>query len=160
MKDRASKQQFQLFVQPCLVRAEALPPHWKLVSLASKINDVNDFRERIRQQIMRIMARIPGVLNGIVRCAQCNGPMVKVGAEYKCPEKVDPEELVAVGFIPVKDASGNKTFTFDLIAKDQQQIQASQAYSKAVEIDDVYLQSLGLDLEKIRQYQLKHGLVP
>lgn len=86
--------------------------------------------------------------------------MVKVGAEYKCPEKVDPEELVAVGFIPVKDASGNKTFTFDLIAKDQQQIQASQAYSKAVEIDDVYLQSLGLDLEKIRQYQLKHGLVP
>lgn len=109
---------------------------------------------------MRILARVPGVLNGIVRCAQCKGPMVKVGTEYKCPEKVDPEELVAVGFIPVKDASGNKTFTFDLIAKDQQQIQASQAYSKTVEIDDVYLQSLGLDLQKIRQFQLKHGLMP
>lgn len=111
-------------------------------------------------KFMRIMARIPGVLNGIMRCVQCNYPMVKIGMEYRCPEKAEPEELVAVGFIPVKDESGNKKFTFDLTTKDQQQIQASQAYSKAVEIDDVYLQSVGLDLQKIREYQLKHGLMP
>jgi hypothetical protein len=106
------------------------------------------------------MARIQGVLNGIMRCVQCNAPMVKIGAEYRCPEKVEPEELVAVGFIPIKDESGNKKFTFDLITKDQQQIQTSQAYSKTVEIDDVFLQSLGLDLQKIRDYQLKHSLMP
>jgi hypothetical protein len=86
--------------------------------------------------------------------------MVKIGSEYKCPEKVEPEELVAVGFIPIKDEAGNQKFTFDLTTKDQQQIQASQAYSKTVEIDDVFLQSLGLDLQKIRDYQSKHRLVP
>jgi hypothetical protein len=109
---------------------------------------------------MKIMARAPGVLDGIMRCVECGLPLVKVGRKYRCPEKIEPEELVALGFIPTKDASGKTIFTFEEITKDQQWIQTSQAYSNSVEIDNAYLQSLGLDLEKIRQYQIKHGLVP
>jgi hypothetical protein len=32
--------------------------------------------------------------------------------------------------------------------------------SKRVELDDIYLEKLGLNVEKVRHYQLKHGLVP
>ncbi|PWT94097.1 MAG: hypothetical protein C5B54_00580 [Acidobacteria bacterium] len=107
---------------------------------------------------MRIAARKPGVIDGIVRCADCNGPMVKLGREYRCIQKVEPEEMVAFGFIPTKDASGK--LNYDLTSKDQQSIQISQALSGSEEIDDAYLKNLGLDLDKIRQYQVKYGLVP
>ena len=104
------------------------------------------------------MARNPGILNGIYQCAECGGPMIKVGSAFRCRQKVDAEELVAVGLIPGKDPKGN--LIFDLSAKDQQAIQATQAYSNSVEIDNGYLEKLGLDLEKIRQYQIRHNLVP
>ncbi|HSP06435.1 MAG TPA: hypothetical protein VLR94_04620 [Acidobacteriota bacterium] len=104
------------------------------------------------------MARNPGVQDGIMRCSECGGPMVKLGHEYRCIDKLEPEELVAVGFIPSKDAAGK--LSYENTALDQQRIQASQAYTNSVEIDDAYLQSLGLDAAKIRQYQLKHDLVP
>lgn len=84
--------------------------------------------------------------------------MYRVGTEFRCIEKVEPEELVAVGLIPRKDANGK--LVFDATAKDQQSLQISQALSKSVEVDDAYLQSLGLDLQKIREYQLKRKLVP
>jgi hypothetical protein len=84
--------------------------------------------------------------------------MVKVAKEMRCIAEAEPEELVAAGLIPSKDSTGKRTF--DLTAKDQQSIQISQALSKSVEIDNIYLESLGLSLEKIRQYQLKHNLVP
>jgi hypothetical protein len=106
---------------------------------------------------MRIMARKAGVLDGIYKCVECNGPMIKIGTELRCLEKAEPEELVAAGLIPSKDASGK--LGFDIIAKDQQAIQATQALSKSVEIDNAYLEKLGLNLEKIRQYQLKYDLV-
>ena len=83
--------------------------------------------------------------------------MVKVASELKCIAETEPEELVATGLIPSKDASGK--ITFDLAAKDQQQIQITQALSNSVELDNAYLEKLGLNIEKIRQYQLKHGLV-
>lgn len=104
------------------------------------------------------MARNAGVQDGIMRCSECGGPMVKLGREYRCMDKLEPEELVALGFIPSKDASGK--LSYELAALDQQRVQASQAYTHSVEIDDVYLQSLGLDSAKIRQYQQKHDLVP
>lgn len=107
---------------------------------------------------MRIMARDPAIQDGILRCAECGGPMVKVGSEIRCLQKVEPEELVAVGFIPSPDPDGK--LSFDLYAKDQQRIQTSQAYSSSVEIDNAYLEKLGLNLDKIRQYQLKHSRVP
>lgn len=108
--------------------------------------------------IMRIMARNPGVQDGIMRCSECGGPMVKLGREYRCMDKLEPEELVALGFIPSRDASGK--LLFELAARDQQQVQASQAYTHSVEIDDAYFQALGLDAAKVRQYQQKHDLVP
>jgi hypothetical protein len=104
------------------------------------------------------MARIPGVLDGIARCTDCDGTMVKVGTEYRCMCKMEPEELVAVGFIPSKNSEGK--IVFDTTAVDQQEIQATQADTRSVEIDNTHLQSLGLDLYKIRQYQIKHSLVP
>jgi hypothetical protein len=106
---------------------------------------------------MRIMAREPAILDGIVQCPECGGPMVRVGQEMRCVQKVEPEELVAVGFVPATDANGKLTFDY---AKDQQRIQTSQAYSNSVEIDNAFLEKLGLNLEKIRQFQLKHGRVP
>lgn len=107
---------------------------------------------------MRIMARSRGVLDGIMKCTQCSGAMVKVGMEYRCIDKIPPEELVAVGLIPNKDASGK--LNFDLFSADQQKIQCTQALSSSEEIDNAFLQSLGLDLQKIKEYQLKHNLVP
>ena len=107
---------------------------------------------------MRIIARKPGVLDRLMTCSDCGQPMARIAAEYRCLEKVEPEELVAVGFIPGKDAGGK--LTFDGIARDQQALQISQALSGCAEIDDGYLQGLGLNLEKIRSYQLKHKLVP
>lgn len=107
---------------------------------------------------MKLVARDGGVLDGIMRCPECGGPMVKVGREYRCLEKAEPEELVAVGLIPSKDSEGK--INFDLVAPDQQRIQISQASSHTVQVDDTYLQSLGLNLEKIQQYQAKHGFVP
>lgn len=107
---------------------------------------------------MRIYARKAGVLDGIAQCADCGGLMVKVGIEYRCMDKVPPEELVATGFIPSKGADGK--LHFDSTAKDQQSLQISQALSGSEELDDAYLKSLGLDLDKIRQYQIKHALVP
>jgi len=106
---------------------------------------------------MRIHARTPGALDGVMTCTDCGGSMFKVVTEYRCIEKVEPEELVAAGFIPYKDAGGK--FQFET-AKDQQSLQISQALSRSVEVDNGYLQGLGLDLEKIRAYQLKHKLVP
>jgi hypothetical protein len=107
---------------------------------------------------MRIHARAAGVLDGLVTCSDCGGPMARVAGEYRCIEKVEPEELVAVGFVPTKEAGGK--LRFEGTAKDQQSLQISQALSRSVEIDDTYLQGLGLDLDKIRSYQLKHNLVP
>ncbi len=107
---------------------------------------------------MRIMTRDSAVQDGIVQCAECGGPMVKVGVEMRCLTKVEPEELVAVGLIPSMNADGK--LTFDLTAKDQQRIQTSQAYSSSMEIDNAYLEKIGLNLDKIRQYQLKHGRLP
>lgn len=104
------------------------------------------------------MAREEGVMDGINLCAECNCPMVKVAWEMRCVSKTEPEELVAAGLIPSKDPSGK--LNFDLEAKDQQSIQATQALSGSVEIDNVYLEKLGLNLDKIRQYQLKYNLVP
>jgi hypothetical protein len=112
----------------------------------------------LTSQNMRIMARDPGVMDGIYRCADCGGPMVKIDHEFRCIEKAEPEELVAAGLIPSRDSSGK--LVFDLAAKDQQSIQATQALSKSVEIDNAYLEKLDLDLEKIRQYQLKLNRVP
>ncbi len=107
---------------------------------------------------MRIMARISGVLDGIAQCTDCSGTMVKAGIEYRCKCKMEPEELVAVGFIPSKNSEGK--IVFDSTALDQQEIQATQADARSVEIDNAHLQALGLDLYKIRQYQIKHALVP
>jgi hypothetical protein len=107
---------------------------------------------------MRIMARTPGVLDGIMTCAECGGPMVKAGHEYRCMSKMEPEELVALGFLPSKNGEGK--VEFKTTALDQQSIQISQASSRSVELDNAYLQSVGLDLYKIRQYQVKHSLVP
>ena len=107
---------------------------------------------------MRIMARQAGILDGIYRCAECNGPMVKIVSQLRCIEKAEPEELVAAGLIPSKDATGK--LTFDLAAEDQQSIQATQALSKSMEIDNTYLEKMGLNLDKIHEYQLKHNLVP
>jgi hypothetical protein len=107
---------------------------------------------------MRIMARQAGVMDGLYNCTECGEPMVKVGTEFRCTKKVEPEELVAVGFIPGKDAKGS--FTFVSSARDQQKLQASQASSNSVEIDNAFLEKLGLDLDKIRQYQIKHNIVP
>lgn len=107
---------------------------------------------------MKIVARNPGVLDGIMQCTECGGPMIKVGKEYRCLEKVEPEELVAVGLIPSKAPDGK--IAFDLAALDQQKVQISQALTHTMDIDDSYIQSLGLNLDKIRQHQLKYGLVP
>jgi recombinational DNA repair protein (RecF pathway) len=107
---------------------------------------------------MRIYARKAGVLDGITKCADCGGPMVKVGIDYRCMDKVEAEELVATGFIPSKGADGK--LHFESTAKDQQSLQITQALSGSEELDDAYLQSLGLNLDKIRQFQIKHGLVP
>jgi hypothetical protein len=104
------------------------------------------------------MARNPGVLDGIMKCSECGGPMVKIGHDYRCIDKVEPEERVAVGFVPTKDSAGK--LHFESTAQDQQKIQATQAWSGSEEIDSAYLQNLGLDLEKIRQFQLKHNLLP
>jgi hypothetical protein len=103
------------------------------------------------------MARNSGVQDGIMRCSECGGPMVKLGREFRCMDKLEPEELVALGFIPSKDASGKVVFS--TTAKDQQSIQISQALSGSVEVDDAFLNSLGLNVDKIRQYQLKHNVV-
>ena len=104
------------------------------------------------------MARIPGVLDGIARCTECGGSMIRAGNESRCMCKMEPEELVAIGFIPSKNADGK--IVFDTTAVDQQAIQATQAATRSVEIDNAHLQALGLDLYKIRQYQIKHALVP
>src|SRR5688572_11485786 len=107
---------------------------------------------------MRIMARKEGVMDGIHLCAECDGPMAKIASEMRCISKAEPEELVAAGLIPSKDVTGK--ISFNLAAKDQQSIQATQALSKGVEIDNAYLEKLGLNLDKIRHYQLKYNLVP
>jgi hypothetical protein len=107
---------------------------------------------------MRIMARQSGVLDGIYVCPKCGGTMVKIVDRFRCTCDSEPEELVAAGFIPSKNADGK--LSFDLTAKDQQSIQITQALSHSEEIDNIYLENLGLNLEKIQQYQLKHGLVP
>jgi hypothetical protein len=104
------------------------------------------------------MARVPGVLDGITKCTDCGGSMVKAGVEYRCMCKMEPEELVAVGFIPCKNAEGK--IVFDSTALDQTAIWASQSVARFVDIDNTHLQSLGLDLYKIRQYQIKHSLLP
>jgi len=104
------------------------------------------------------MAREPGVMDGILRCSECEGPLVEVGGEYRCPQKTEAEELVAVGLIPSRTADGK--LTYDLAAVDQQKLQASQAYTHSTEIDNVYLEKLGMDLQKIRNYQLKYHRVP
>jgi hypothetical protein len=104
------------------------------------------------------MARQSGVLDGIYLCTKCAGRIVRIAKELRCTCNSEPEELVAAGIIPSKDASGN--LTFDLTAKDQQSIQATQALSKSVEIDNAYLEKLGLNLDKIREYQVKYNLVP
>ena len=59
---------------------------------------------------MRIYARKAGVLDAIAKCADCGGPMVKVGIDYRCMDKVEPEELVATGFIPSKGSDGKLHF--------------------------------------------------
>lgn len=107
---------------------------------------------------MRIMARSKGVLDGIMQCAECGGPMIKAGVEYRCLQKMPPEELVALGLIPVRNPEGKLVFNFT--AKDQQRIQISQALTHAVEIDNAFLESLGLDLNKIKDYQLQHDVMP
>ena len=107
---------------------------------------------------MRIVARNQGIMDGILRCADCDMSMVQVGAKYLCLQKVEPEELVAVGLIPSRDSNGK--LAFESTAKDRQWLQASQAYTNTVEVDGSYLEKLGLNLEKIRRYELKHGLVP
>lgn len=84
--------------------------------------------------------------------------MVKAGHEFRCMSKIEPEELVALGFIPSKNGEGK--VEFKTTALDQQSIQISQALSRSVELDNAFLQSVGLDLYKIRQYQVKHSLVP
>lgn len=104
------------------------------------------------------MARSPGVLDGIMKCTECGGPMVKIGNDYRCIDKIEPEEMVAVGLVPTKDSSGK--LHFELAAEDQQRIQATQAWSGSEEIDNFYLQNLGLDLDKIRQFQVKYDLLP
>jgi hypothetical protein len=115
-------------------------------------------KDRIYNSNMRIMARQGGVLDGIYLCTKCGGRMVRLVQELRCTCNSEPEELVAAGIIPSKDASGN--LAFDLTAKDQQSIQATQAMSKSMEIDNAYLEKLGLNLDKIREYQVKYGLVP
>jgi hypothetical protein len=107
---------------------------------------------------MRILARQSGVLDGLYLCPKCGESMVKIAHEFRCTCSAEPEELVAAGLIPSKDSSGK--LIFDLVAKDQQWIQATQALSKGVEIDNAYLEKLGLSLEKIKQYQIKYSLVP
>jgi hypothetical protein len=104
------------------------------------------------------MAREPGVLDGINICVECYCPMVQIAGKLRCIAEAEPEELVAAGLIPTRDASGK--LTFDLTAKDQQSIQATQALSKSVEIDNAFLEKLGLSLDKIREYQVKYNLVP
>jgi hypothetical protein len=104
------------------------------------------------------MARQSGILDGIHLCADCNCPMVQIAGKLRCTAEAEPEELVAAGLIPTRDASGK--LTFDLVTKDQQSIQATQALSKSVEIDNAFLEKLGLNLDKIREYQLKYNLVP
>jgi len=107
---------------------------------------------------MRIRARQGGVLDGLYICPKCGGTMVRIAHDFRCTCNAEPEELVAAGLIPSKDSSGK--LVFDLIAMDQQSIQATQALSKSVEIDNAYLEKLGLSLEKIQQYQLRYNLVP
>ena len=107
---------------------------------------------------MRIMMRESGVLDGIYVCPKCGGTMVKIVHEFRCTCDTEPEALIAAGFIPTKNAEGK--LSFDLTAKDQQSVQITQALSKSVEIDNAYLEKLGLNLEKIREYQLKYDLVP
>ena len=97
-------------------------------------------------------------MNGIYTCVECNCPMVKIGSELRCLVKAEPEELVAAGLIPTKDSTGK--LLFDIVAKDQQLIQATQALSNSMEIDNSYLEKLGLNLDKIREFQLKYNLVP
>ena len=104
------------------------------------------------------MQRRAAVQDGIMKCTECGGPMVLIGEDTRCMDKLEPEELVAVGFIPSKDSTGK--IQYATTAVDQQRIQATQAYTSSVEIDNTSLQSLGLDLEKIKQFQLKHNLVP
>lgn len=104
------------------------------------------------------MARDPGVMDGILRCSECDGPLIEVGTEFKCLQKTPAEELVAVGLIPSRTADGK--LTYDFAAADQQKLQASQAYTHSTEIDNTYLEKLGLDLQKIREYQLKYHRVP
>ncbi len=107
---------------------------------------------------MRIMARNPGMMDGILKCPECDGPLVEVGSEYRCLQKTPAEELVAVGLIPSRNVDGK--LTYDLVAVDQQKLQASQAYTNGMEIDNTCLEKLGLDLQKIRDYQLKYHRVP
>jgi len=107
---------------------------------------------------MRILARESGVLDGLYVCPKCGGTMVKIAHEFRCTCNAEPEELVAAGLIPTKTAEGK--LSFNLIANDQQSVQATQALSKGMEIDNVCLEKLGLNLDKIRQYQLKYELVP
>jgi hypothetical protein len=106
---------------------------------------------------MRIMERKPGILDGVMVCSDCNCPMVKIGHQYRCINKAEPEELVASGFIPIKDASGKLMYQ---PAKDQQELQTTQALSHSVEIDNAYLEQLGLNVEKIREHQIKLDLLP
>jgi hypothetical protein len=84
--------------------------------------------------------------------------MIQIAGKLRCIAEAEPEELVASGLIPIRDTSGK--LTFDLTTKDQQSIQATQALSKSVEIDNALLEKLGLNLDKIREYQLKYNLVP
>jgi hypothetical protein len=84
--------------------------------------------------------------------------MVKIGSELRCLQEAEPEELVAAGLIPSKDSTGK--LLFDIVAKDQQSMQATQALSKSMEIDNAYLEKMGLNVDKIREFQLKYNLVP
>jgi hypothetical protein len=108
--------------------------------------------------VMRIIARSDGVQDGIMRCAECGGPLIKAGDEYRCLQKMPPEELVALGILPSKNSEGKIDFNFT--TKDQQRIQISQALSNTVEVDEAFLVSMGLDLQKIKEFQIKHGVLP
>jgi hypothetical protein len=107
---------------------------------------------------MRIRARQAGVLDGLYVCPKCGGTMVKIAHQLRCTCNAEPEELVAAGLIPTRNTDGK--LSFDLTAKDQQSVQGTQALSKGLEIDNAYLEKLGLNLDKIKEYQLKYGLVP
>ena len=48
----------------------------------------------------------PGMVDGTLRCSECNGPMVTIGDQYACFGSLLPEELFAASISPEIDEKG------------------------------------------------------